>query len=497
MIKQSDIAIYVLKLFVTNICVYLSFIKLSSSQKIRIRYKVIIIISNLVISLISANIYYINYFLSILILVISYSLILGLIEKTKVGYSLIIGIISYALTIACLGIAAILSYVPYILILNLTGQVNYYLNLIMVLGLEVILIYGFFKIKRFKKGFIFLRKKLNDDFTDIVMINISTILLLIYCLIGSYYKIHNQEILKDLCASFIVITITMIITIQRTFTMYYKQKLMKQTLEDYERELKEKDSEIERLKNEKFNISKITHEFYNRQKALEKSVKDSMNIEASEEVGSLDKIHNLTNEYSEKLKEIKGLPSLPLTEISEIDDMFKYMQEECDKDNIEFKLKIVGNIFYLINNIIPKNKLETMIGDHIRDAIIAINSSKTSNKEILVILGLKDGKYELCIYDTGIDFEIQTLLKLGLEPATTHKDIGGSGIGFITTFETLEETKASLIIREERNIYTKSVTIRFDNKNEYRIYSYRSDEIRKAKGNSKDYKNRKMIIENI
>ena len=83
---------------------------------------------------------------------------------------------------------------------------------------------------------------------------------------------------------------------------------------------------------------------------------------------------------------------------------------------------------------------------------------------------------------------IQTLLKLGLELATTHKDQGGTGIGFITTFETLKETKASLVIEENHpendKDYTKCVSIKFDGKNEYKIISYRADKIKaEAKDN--------------
>lgn len=72
------------------------------------------------------------------------------------------------------------------------------------------------------------------------------------------------------------------------------------------------------------------------------------------------------------------------------------------------------------------------------------------------------------MYDTGVEFEIETLLKLGLEPVTTHKNTGGTGIGFISTFETINKCKASLIIQERNrkntNDYTKAVIIRFDGK---------------------------------
>ena len=136
----------------------------------------------------------------------------------------------------------------------------------------------------------------------------------------------------------------------------------------------------------------------------------------------------------------------------------------------------------MINNKIAQNKLVTMIGDHLRDAIIAIEFSKNSFKSILAILGENNGLYEFCVFDTGIEFKIDTLLKLGLEPATTHKDSGGTGIGFMTTFETMSETKASLIIEEKHeeieNDYTKNIIIRFDGKNEYKIVSYRADKIK-------------------
>ncbi len=53
----------------------------------------------------------------------------------------------------------------------------------------------------------------------------------------------------------------------------------------------------------------------------------------------------------------------------------------------------------------------------------------------------------------------------------------------MTTFETLSKTKGSLIIEEKHPMnnadYTKVIKIRFDNKNEYRIISYRAEEIKK------------------
>ena len=489
--------VYFVKLFIINLYAYWGFIRISNIEKHNIKKLTLISISNLAISILSTFIaIHMDFFLSMVFLFVVYSMILRIILKIKLSYSFIVLIISYAICIICYGISTVISYVPYRVVYDLLHIENFYINLLMLLLIQFILMYSFFKIKRFRNGFDFLKNKLNNDVTDMIIINISTFTIFAYCLLGAYHETYYMESVRNLFILFLILSITMVITIQRTLTMYYKQKLLKETMNDYERELAEKDKEIERLKNEKFNISKLTHEFYNRQKALEMSVKDNLsNMETAEELGTLDRIQDLTKEYSQKLKEMKSLPTLPLTEIPEIDDMFKYMQAECDKNNIEFRLKIVGNMFYLINNIILKNKLETMIGDHIRDAIIAINASEVNNREILVILGIKDKKYELCIYDTGIEFEIDTLLKLGLEQITTHKDTGGSGIGFLTTFETLNETKASLIIKElsssKENHYTKAVIIRFDKKHQYKICSYRAKEIKEKN------KDRKIVIEDI
>lgn len=346
-----------------------------------------------------------------------------------------------------------------------------------------LLISLFFKIKRFSKGFTFLKDRNKEDYLDIIMINISAFVMLVYCLFGNFYG----DITKQILLTFIVVSIIMIIMIQKTLTLYYKQKLLHQTIEDYKNEISEKDKKIKELSDEKYKISKLNHEFYNRQKALEKKVADyisNVNVETANELAITEQIADLYKEYSDKLQNIKHADKLPVTEIEEIDDMFKYMQSECEKNNIEFKLQINGNIHHMINQIIPKDKLVTLIGDHLRDAIIAINSSNNSFKSIIAILGKADEFYEFCVFDTGIEFELETLLALGTKPITTHKDTGGTGYGFMTTFETLRETKGSLVIEEKHkmseNDYTKAVRIIFDGKAQYRISSYRMKEQNKS-----------------
>ena len=59
-------------------------------------------------------------------------------------------------------------------------------------------------------------------------------------------------------------------------------------------------------------------------------------MEASGELSIIDQIKNMTDEYSTKQQEINNVSSLPKTGITEIDDMFAYMQSECNKNKIEY-----------------------------------------------------------------------------------------------------------------------------------------------------------------
>ena len=88
------------------------------------------------------------------------------------------------------------------------------------------------------------------------------------------------------------------------------------------------------------------------------------------------------------------------------------------------------------------------------------------------------------VFDSGIPFEIDTLIRLGTQRVTTHAETGGSGVGFETTFEILRQYKASLIINEQDPSpvdFSKSVSIRFDGKKHYIIETHRPSEFPASK----------------
>ena len=384
------------------------------------------------------------------------------------GYTMLAVIISLSLNYILLFISIISSYVINKIYFIEIDFINLIIMVIIQWGLLCILL----RIKKLKYGITFLKKNKQDEYFDIIILNMGMVLLFSFITLVT----TNVSTIKSLFVAFIIFAIIMIITIYKSIRLYYKHKLLVKELEATKEELESIKKDNEALEQENLNFSKKSHSIAHKQKALEYKLNQlMMNTEMADEIGIKDRLQNISKEINENTINVE----LTKTDIPEIDDILNYMKSECEQNNIEFNLQITDNIHYMVNNIIPKDELEILIADHVKDAIIAVKHSNNINKSILVRLGKIDECYSLYIYDSGIEFEEETLANLGKKPCTTHKDEGGTGMGFMNTFDTLRKHNASLIINElgmpSKENYTKVIMIKFDNKNEFKIISYKED----------------------
>ena len=298
---------------------------------------------------------------------------------------------------------------------------------------------------------------------------------------------ENSDFSKNIFTIFIVgivlSGIGLFLWIRKSITEHYRKKLQAKADEHYQNTLAEKDEHIEQLSNSNAYLSKVVHRDNHLMSALQYSIEQYKNCDdETEKQKILDEIFTLTNERKDLLlKEQQTNKILQTTGSAVIDGALGNMYVKATAHNIDFNLVVNDEVHYLINNIITQTDLETLLCDHIKDAIIAIDSDYSISGKILVTIGMVENIYEISIKDNGVDFDINTLSKLGIERVTTHKENGGSGIGFMTTFETLNKTGTSLIITEyETKVpFSKSITFRFDGLNSFVIKSYRSDELKK------------------
>ena len=492
--KEIDMITSLMKIFFINICVcYISCktinYKISSYPKM-----ILLILTAIFNSVIYALLVKDVSPISILpVLYVLYSIVFAYITSNRIKNSIVITALSVALT-----------YIIYFFSVMLAGLIIYLLKIsdtytsrshfILIAINEIILIALLFRRKRFKNGFYFMK----NDNKPMGIVSYLIVICIIIMAIFNLIHLYINDTANALLFTFIIfLSINLIIWLRIQITRQYRKNMKERTIEIQKKEIDEQLKIIEDIKKENFRLAKAIHKYNNRLCALELGAKNLIEKSGKTEFADelcciLKETKEISKGFSEETTIIKT--KLPVTSITGIDNMFKYMQKEAIKNNINFDLHINEKINSLIEETINKDRLETMIGDHLRNAIIAVNARNNSYKSILTTLGLVDGCYELSIYDTGIEFQIDTLLKLGKEQVTTHKDNGGSGIGFMTTFETLKESKASLIIEEydpKTTNYTKSVTIRFDDKNEYKIRSYRSEEIKN------ENKRKRVLIKSI
>lgn len=466
-LNDINIIIYLIKMFLMGLCTYYTFTRILNIKTL-FNFKLLFVVFFKCIITFFHTILKADYpSTSIIFFILSLSILYSFTTLYSVGYSILVTISSFSLNYIISFASIIIGFIPNVIL----GVQNDFISLLLIYTIHLTLLFSLFKIRKFKNGFAFFQKNLGNEYFDLLILNISAIVLFSSILLsGKYPKIF----ISNLFISFIVLCIIMFVTIQRSLTLYYKHNLLVKDLNDTKTELETKNKEIEKLEKDILETSKINHSIAHKQRSLEYKLNELMlNTEFADELDITYKI----NDVSKQLLTTSTVSELPKTDIVEIDDMLNFLQHECVKNNIDFDFQLNGNIFHMINTFISKETLEILLADHIKNSIIAVNCSDNINKSILVRLGLIDNYYSLYVFDSGIEFESDTLSNLGKMPITTHADNGGTGFGFINTFDTLKKYNASLIINELNppcsDNYTKSIIIRFDDLHEFKVNSYR------------------------
>ncbi|MCL2048469.1 MAG: hypothetical protein FWG87_07050 [Defluviitaleaceae bacterium] len=430
--------------------------------------------------------------LGLLYLIIS---ILAIMKLTKMKPDIVISAfllsfgISYILYFIARGIA-MLPFAPFIFKDYNSGDfIDYdtpifFLLYLLSSTLHLLLAYTLFRIRRFKRGFPFLLKG------SAVIIALSAVVAVMVLASWGRALVESDYVWVASIAllGLFVTGLGIFIWVKKGITRAYLRWAKDNNNEIYQQAIEEKDAEIRRLSELSGVLRMENHSINHRLAALERGYTNILQQLAdgvltaelaATAAASLEDVQRTALDYSEGVKKARRENRLPSTNNKMLDDLFNLFAERCSENKIDFDLIVTGSIQYLIENIIPQSKLETLIGDHLQDAIIAVNASTRPFRNILVTLGIAGDFYALTIFDSGIPFEADTLIQLGTGLVTTYAEKGGSGVGFMKTFETKRECGASLIIAERQTsdeAHTKSVTMRFDGKNRYIIETYRPHE---------------------
>ena len=379
----------------------------------------------------------------------------------------------------------IVMLVPSIVVSMILVILNYskglFFSLIIIYTLMFILSYFLLKIKRLRKGIQFFQ---NEKYLGLGLI-ISGIIFAILGFVYTYdYTLFPHAYLVIIMIGLFISGFGLYLWIRRSITAHYRERLQLKSEEHYQELLKEKELENEKLSQSNEFLAKVVHRDNHLMSALNNSINayfDSNGKQLNDDL--LREIQTLAKERGELIeKEQRDFKLLPTTGNLLIDGAVNDLYIKASAHGIDFNLTVSETVDAIIGKYIPQIDLQTLLCDHIKDAIIAVDAAENDKGKILVDFSVKNENYQITVFDSGVDFEIDTLAKLGKERVTTHADNGGSGIGFMTTFETLCKAYASLMITEfaHKTPFSKSVSIIFDGENSFIIQSYRSDILKTA-----------------
>lgn len=450
--EKIDVMNIILKNTLINVLTFITFAKLIN-YKYTYKNKAIIFTISIVESILELLLSYIPTIIRLVIMCASYGYVNAKMTKNRFRYSTTLVCISLTITY----LIYIISIVPTSVVLKLLNhniQKNNVIILIIGFCVEGIILHFLFKMKRFKNGIPFLKNEEKVNNIGIIGVIFIGIVLIIYSIIPN--TTHTRYIFVGLSIE----AICLFIWIKKKITKYYKQKLKEQTVADLQNEIKEKDNKINEILEENKAIATINHKYSSRIKALEEfsskivskpELVKKMKTEFGEDYTAFSaQIKRISQEYSNEMKtKVTKENAIPKTGIFGIDTLLEHMSTEATKSNISLDVKINASIKYMVEDIISESALETLLGDHIKDAIIAINCSNNTNRRIFVVISIVDKCYEINFYDTGIEFEIDTLIKLGKEQITTHKETGRKRNRLYDHIWDIKQNKRKLNYRRE------------------------------------------------
>lgn len=396
--------------------------------------------------------------------------------------------ISYIATILSFGISygifAVSSSILLLIFTPIYYQENHFPNnFFMVLAgtLGIPLLFRLLAIRRFNNGMTFLHTSRSAN---------CGIFTCLFCmLILSYMHSDNTPSVELAAILHLLLAVCIILLIywwQSQLTKAYRRKLQALELESLRNELQEKVMLLDKLKRENNELSRLIHKDNKLIPAMENAVYEYLRSNSSGQTETLSQ-GSLLLEELQNLSENRHniLSSLLSTETESLstgniplDALLNYMNKRIASLHGNFTVSISQPALSQLSEIVSVDDIVHLLADLIENAIISLSDCPSRDIKLQVY---QYGKYPFIeLSDSGIPFEISILAGLGIRAATTHTETGGTGIGLMDVWEIKNRYRASLHITEYEAPcpFQKKITLLFDRRNQYLIYTWREEAIK-------------------
>lgn len=392
------------------------------------------------------------------------------------------------LTFITFSLSYVISYVVYtlfsLIVMSLTLSLYqlpaYFLVIALLSGFcQGFAIHKFFSLKRFRNGI-----SLSINSTHI---NIATIFCLSFISFTIYVSIIQTNFHHNTIgpAFFIATVLTLAFLIywwQAQISKSYRRSLEIRELESMRIEMAELKLQMKKVLEDNERLSRISH----RDNTLLTSLKNA----TTQVIMRLDPESAEAIEAGKLLRSIEalGVDRAPVASESEaskarvfdtsfslLDDVLNEMEIQSIRDNIVFSVHFGTNLEQFIPDTIAEIDVMHTVDDLLKNAFKSTLKQETRAVQLQFY---KLGKHLVIeVADSGIPFEIESLVNMGLEKRTTYED--GSGIGLVEIWDIKDKYGATYHLEEYRiaDPFTKRISIIFDKKNRYSIRTIRKTEI--------------------
>lgn len=266
----NEFCITFIKTFIFETCSTIVLFKSENRISIERYKKILILIINTIISITYASVYNLfelekyNVPVTNFICYAIYTVSIYLIIESEKAVYIVPVILSITMSYISLFISTIMNFFIW---RNLPIDIskNTIFEYITIGVVQVLLVYLFFNIKRFKYGFSFLKEKKGNN-TNKFGVVIELAIIIISLLLSSY----SRTVSKILAIILSLGGIAMFEWIKKSITKYYKEKMKDRTVEIQQEQIKEKDKKIDDLQTELSKVLEINHKYNHRLSAMER-----------------------------------------------------------------------------------------------------------------------------------------------------------------------------------------------------------------------------------
>ena len=417
-----------------------------------------------------------------IIIILFFTITLSIYLKTQIESILVSLVIVYALSYVLFVFGVISSFillVPFNLSDDIIGN-----SIRFLISSAVSIIAALFLLK-LKTDY----KQIFNKFVSGVLISISSIIIIFYALLKEDISTESQILV--LCG-FAALGYGIYSSFKREAIISNDINARDVAIKKHEEILAQKERDIMILQDISDYLESDVHKKDKKldgmKRAVEKVIYKSSQMDVLDDARKILEEIEMSREKDERVYTEKILSGINLakTGLVIVDAKIETVLEKAALKRINFNFEIHGDISDL-DLFIPQFELANIIGDLTENAFTAIkHQGRGRLRKMKLIITNDNGCYELSLLDTGIPFNIETLVKLGTGRVSSHLGNGGSGCGYETIFELLYEHGASLCITEYEhgsNTFSKKISITFDNKSDYLVKSFRADEIKKQNTN--------------